>query len=133
MIDIIAGKPGSGKSRKIYRQIQECLEKGEEDLYLIVPDQYTLEAEKELLEALKAKGLIYVDVVSFSRYMDMLLDKSFQPEKTLVSSTGKKMIIRRILKELKEDLRAFSGMVDKSGRFKDSFNGREGYICYEHD
>jgi ATP-dependent helicase/nuclease subunit B len=115
MIDIIAGKPGSGKSRKIYRQIQECLEKGEEDLYLIVPDQYTLEAEKELLEALKAKGLIYVDVVSFSRYMDMLLDKSFQPEKTLVSSTGKKMIIRRILKELKEDLRAFSGMVDKSG------------------
>ncbi|SHF07257.1 PD-(D/E)XK nuclease family protein [Alkalibacter saccharofermentans] len=115
MIDIIAGKIGSGKAEKIYSQILECLENGEEDLYLIVPDQYTLEAEKELMKALKAEGLLSVDVVSFSRYMDILLDKSFQPKRTLVSSTGKKMIIRKVLKDLKEDLSAYSGMVDKSG------------------
>ena len=45
-----------------------------EDALLIVPDQYTLEAEKDLLKSRGRKGLLGMEVLSFSRLGSRILN-----------------------------------------------------------
>ncbi|MBF7096020.1 PD-(D/E)XK nuclease family protein [Alkalibacter mobilis] len=122
MLEILIGKNGSGKIKEMYKQIRESLNNGEENLMLIVPDQYTLEAEKELMETLELQGVFRLEVISFSRLVENLSDESFEPEKAVVTSTGKKMIIKKILRNLKDDLKIFGAMTNKNGFVDDVEN-----------
>lgn len=115
MLEILAGRSGSGKTREMYLQMEQCLKAGEENLILLVPEQYTLEAEKELMEVLDLRGFFQLEVLGFNRLMDDLVNTSLEPDKTVITETGKGMILKRILREEKESLLAFGSMVDKSG------------------
>ncbi len=74
MFTLITGRQGSGKSRAIYAKIAEDIKKNRE-IYLIVPEQYSFQAEKELIDYLQSDGVIGVHVVSFSRLAYQLLSK----------------------------------------------------------
>ena len=50
MLRLYTGVAGTGKTREILRQIRQAAEEGKTDLLLIVPDQFTYEAERELCE-----------------------------------------------------------------------------------
>lgn len=115
MLEILAGRSGSKKTEEMYLQMKTSLENGEENLILLVPEQYTLEAEKELMEVLDLQGFFQLEVLGFSRLMDDLLNTSLEPEKTVITETGKRMILKRILRDQKESLLAFRSMVDKPG------------------
>jgi len=65
MLKIIYGKSGSGKSLNLYNDIKENLSK--EKIFLIVPEQSNLNAEKNLFEHLKTKSLFNVEVLTLSR------------------------------------------------------------------
>ena len=72
MFKIVYGKAKSGKTHQIYSEIYEAVRQKTHQstkglLYLIVPEQYTLEAEKQLIEHEKSEGFIGIEVVSFKR------------------------------------------------------------------
>ena len=46
----ITGRSGTGKTSKVYSQIKEALNRGEEGLILMVPEQFTLQAERDLID-----------------------------------------------------------------------------------
>ncbi|QSX07516.1 helicase-exonuclease AddAB subunit AddB [Alkalibacter rhizosphaerae] len=115
MLKILAGRNDSGKTKEMYRQIKDALQGGEENLIVLVPEQYTLEAEKELMEVLELQGFFQLEVMGFNRLVDDLLDTALEREKTIVTATGKRMILKRILKEEKKELQVFGSMIDKSG------------------
>lgn len=115
MLEVLAGRNGSGYIEEMYNQIKGCLDQGEEDLILLVPEQYTLEAEKELMEVLELQGFFQLEVMGFNRLIDDLLDTGFESDKTVVTGTGKRMILKRILREQQAHLQVFGNMVDKPG------------------
>lgn len=114
-MNLILGRKGTGKSRIIYNQIKKCIEKGEDGLILIVPEQFTFQAERELIEVLDSPGILDVEVLSFSRLMSRLMEEVGGATKVKLSSTGKHMALQKSLLDRQEELSIYRGMVRKSG------------------
>ena len=68
MIRYIFGRAGTGKTHLVFEEIKKRLESTEhKKLILIVPEQFTLQAERDLIEKLDLPGMIDVEVLSFTR------------------------------------------------------------------
>ena len=66
MLHLMLGRAGSGKTGQILRTVRQRGEEGAKSI-LIVPEQYSHEAEKELLRLCGDKASLYAEVLSFSR------------------------------------------------------------------
>ena len=89
--------------------------------YLIVPDQYTLEAERELMGHLKTAGLWNAEVLSFSRLCERVLAQHpsvLQP----MDRRGQAMAVSRMLLTLQEELPVY-GRYTKSPQFAATLAG----------
>ena len=64
-LKIVYGRSGTGKSEYIYNDIKNNL--GKNNIYLIVPEQCNLSAEKKLFNILNIDSLINVEVLTLSR------------------------------------------------------------------
>lgn len=72
MLEIIAGRSGSGKTEAIHRCLSDWAEAKE--LLLLVPEQSTFQNEKRLLNTLGAKKAARIQVLSFSRLYDAVTE-----------------------------------------------------------
>lgn len=61
-VEIWGARAGQTQSR-LFEEIRQCREAGQRVL-LLVPEQYTLQAERELVEQLNLPGLLDLDVLS---------------------------------------------------------------------
>ncbi len=111
MIEFIVGRAGSGKSTLIYKKISEKIRAGEKAV-LIVPEQYTYEAEKELSNYM-GNGIINVSVYSFTTLAKTILAECGE-RRIFLSSQGKLMIIRKIIEDNKSKLEIFKNACEKS-------------------
>ena len=68
MLQIIAGRSGSGKTEMIHRRIRQSVE--ENEVILLVPEQSTFQNEKRLLDTFGAQKAARVQVLSFKRLYD---------------------------------------------------------------
>ena len=74
MINIIYGPSKSGKTAEIKRMIKKDVENGM-TLFLIVPEQQILSAERSMLDELPPKAQLCFSVASFSRLSNMVFRK----------------------------------------------------------
>ena len=57
-LKIVTGRAGSGKTKSIIEDIRKALmERPEEKIYVLVPEQYTLQSERDIVQALELPGL----------------------------------------------------------------------------
>ncbi len=68
MLRFITGKAKSGKSKYIYDQIHADDTAGIRS-FLIVPEQFTMEAEYQLSQLLNQGVLLNIEVISFERLL----------------------------------------------------------------
>lgn len=79
---------------------------------VIVPDRFTLSAEKDLLRELNLAGSFDVTVTSFVRLSKLLLkDKA----KKVLSSEGSVMLLSKVIAEMREDLTFYKKASERSG------------------
>ena len=65
-LQFILGGSGSGKSTYLYRMIsKEAAEHPEQNYIILVPDQFTLETQKTLVDLSENGGILNIDVLSF--------------------------------------------------------------------
>ena len=67
MLRLILGRAGTGKTGLIINEIRERVSAHEGKNILIVPEQYSHEAEREMLRACGDECSLYAEVLSFSR------------------------------------------------------------------
>ncbi len=67
MLRLILGRAGTGKTGHIIGEIRERAARGEGKNILVVPEQYSHEAERELLRACGDSASLYAEVLSFTR------------------------------------------------------------------
>ena len=65
---LITGKVRSGKTSYIIKEIRDAVINGTEHSLLLVPEQYSHEAERELCEACGDRLSLYAEVMSFSGF-----------------------------------------------------------------
>lgn len=66
MLELIIGRAGTGKTRRILGEISAAAKNGEGGRVLIVPEQYSHEAERELCRAVGDAMSLYAEVLSFT-------------------------------------------------------------------
>ncbi len=66
MVRLILGRAGAGKTARVFREIAEYAAAGRGDMVLLVPEQYSHEAERELCAAAGDTLSRYGEVLSFT-------------------------------------------------------------------
>lgn len=107
MLNIFYGRENLDKEKFIYDNI------GGRAL-LVVPDQFTLEAERELIAHSGAKALMDVEVLSLSRLGYRLLEELGGSKRTFIDKYGRHMILSSIAAEEREKLQVFKGLEEKN-------------------
>lgn len=116
MLRYFLGKSGSGKTYGIYNEIKEFINKDlDSKVILLVPEQFTLESEYNLINQMQLDGLLNVEVLSFSRIMDRVFDETGHPDKKEINHLGKTMILKKIFDENKDKLSIFSSIYNQNG------------------
>ncbi|MCF0145004.1 MAG: helicase-exonuclease AddAB subunit AddB, partial [Eubacterium sp.] len=110
----LTGSSGSGKSYTIYREIIEAsMAHPEKQFLLIVPEQFTMQAQKELVRMHPRHGLLNVDVLSFHRLAWRVFGETGGSTLPVLEETGKSLVVQRVIarhqKKLKVLGRALSG------------------------
>lgn len=109
-LNLVLGRSGTGKSEYIYKNIKSKV--GTRKIFLIVPEQCNLSAEKKLFEVLKVNSLIDVEVLTLSR-MAYRVSNEIGENKNHLSKVGKDMLIFDLLSKEKESLN-FLGKSEKN-------------------
>lgn len=107
MLKLVTGRIGSGKTECIYSELKKCIEFGTE-VMLIVPEQYSFNTEKTILEYLGARGADKVEVVSFSFLAENLLKKYGLNSKKAIDDSTRAMLMSVALEEVGDDLKIYS-------------------------
>jgi ATP-dependent helicase/nuclease subunit B len=114
-IHYITGRSGSGKTIQVYREIGEAVQNGESRLILMVPEQFTLQAERDLIYKLNLPGILDVEVLSFSRLAHKVFNEVGGLTRTYINEQGRHMILRRLLDDLREQLTLYKTVSRQSG------------------
>ncbi|MHB1394685.1 MAG: helicase-exonuclease AddAB subunit AddB, partial [Clostridia bacterium] len=113
---IIYGRAGSGKSTYCLNEIKSSLEQGQARRHIIiVPEQFSFQAEKRLIKALGASGINGVEVLSFGRLSHRVLGEVGGIVRKHINPAGKSILVYTIMERLKENLRVFSRAAGKRG------------------
>lgn len=108
---LLLGRAGTGKTARITEALRLRQQAGERAI-LIVPEQYTYEAERMLAESLG--GLFGIQVFSFDRLCERILSLGGQT-RPLLSEQGYRMVIRRAIDRRQSQLKVFSIAAQQSG------------------
>ncbi|MBF8982559.1 helicase-exonuclease AddAB subunit AddB [Lutibacter sp. B2] len=122
MIRYIFGRSGTGKTHLVLEEIKKRLESTEhKKLILIVPEQFTLQAERDLIEKLDLPGIIDVEVLSFTRLAYNVLNEVGGITRIHINEQGKNMVLRKIIDEIEKELTIYQKASHQEG-FISKFN-----------
>ena len=107
-LQLIYGRAGSGKSTFCLNEINEKSQAQDNALILLVPEQFSLQAEKNLARVLSSSGSLQADVLTFRRMAYRVFNEIGGLARPRISLSGKCMLIYKIMEELKDSLGYFS-------------------------
>ena len=82
---------------------------------MLVPDQYTFQTEKKLIEYIGEKALLRAEVLSFKRMATRVFDKCGGRAIDVIQDSGKNMLIYKLLKDKGEELQYFNRISKQQG------------------
>ena len=116
MLQFVVGSSGVGKSTFVFdRIIKESQEQPDKNYLVIVPEQFTLQTQKELVMRHPCKGIMNIDVLSFLRLAFRVFEELGTAQGMVLEDMGKSLIVKKVLLERKSELQYFSGNVNRQG------------------
>ena len=110
------GPSGSGKSHRIYEEImQRAAQEPGRNFLIIVPDQFTMQTQKDLVMCSDRGGILNIDVLSFGRLSHRILEEVGTKEMPVLDDTGKSLVLQKIAADLKDQLPAMGSLLHKQG------------------
>ncbi|MDO4189055.1 MAG: exodeoxyribonuclease V subunit gamma [Lachnospiraceae bacterium] len=113
-----SGPSGSGKTRFLFEYVLSEAEKNRDVNYIvIVPEQFTLATQKQLIRLSKDHGILNVDVLSFARLAYKIFEEvGFKDARGVeIDDMGKNLILRHVAANCEEKLSVFNGKMDRLG------------------
>lgn len=113
---MIIGASGTGKSEYLYRKITEEAESNRGKRYfVIVPDQFTMQTQMDMVLNSTGKGIMNIDVLSFSRLAHRIFEKTNAEGRMVLDDTGKSLILRRLVTDIAPSVPYLSGNLKRIG------------------
>lgn len=115
-LQLVLGGSGSGKSHWLYSSvIRESMENPHRRYVVVVPEQFTMETQRELVELHPAHGILNIDVLSFQRLAYRVFEETGTDRKTVLTETGKNLLLRLVAARKKEELGIMGGRLNQPG------------------
>ncbi len=113
---LIYGRAGSGKTHYCLNEIKERLNReGAAPLILVVPEQFTLQAERNLVRTVGTGGIMRAEVLSFRRMAYRVFGEVGGVTRKHLNSAGKSMLIFRIIDAMKDEMNIFARASSQQG------------------
>ena len=115
-LQLILGASGSGKTRYLYENlIRQSMEEPLVQYIAIVPEQFTMQTQKEIVNLHPDHGTMNIDIVSFQRLAYRVFEELAVGYPEVLDDMGKSMVLRKVASEEKKNLRIFSGHLNQTG------------------
>ena len=110
------GPSGAGKSRRLYTEtLERAAANPGQNFLVIVPDQFTMQTQKELVTLSERGGILNIDVLSFGRLSHRILEEVGWENVPVLDDTGKSLVLQRVAAGLQDKLPALGGLLNRQG------------------
>ena len=104
MLHLILGRSGSGKTQYIRSLLRDLAKQGARDMILLVPEQFSFESERSMLELLGPRDAQRVEILSFSRLVDAVFRVYGGVSGTHIDDGGRMLLMSLALEAAQEHL-----------------------------
>lgn len=129
MVQFILGEAGTGKTELIYHQLRQSAQGGRKCI-LLIPEQYSFEAEKAVYQRLGAVLALQVEVLSFTRLANLVFRQCGGLAGHALDDCARVLLMSVTLEEVQDALTVYSrhpgnpafvsSMVAMVGEFKNA-------------
>lgn len=113
---MVFGGSGSGKSSYVYEKVlAQAKEQPDKMFFVVVPEQFTMQTQRELVSRQEQHSIMNVDVVSFPRLAYRIFDELGLGNIKILEETGKNLVLRRVAEEQQENLKLIKASMKKTG------------------
>lgn len=115
-LSFIYGPAGAGKSTYVQNfLIEESIREPKRNYFLIVPDQFTMQTQADVVKRHSAGGILNVDVLSFSRLAYRIFEETGKPEIPILDDTGKSLVLRHVAQNVSDAMPYMGKNLNKTG------------------
>lgn len=115
-LQLILGGSGSGKTTFLHNAvIRASLKQPEQMYFLIVPEQFTMQTQKDIVTRHPNHGTMNIDIVSFQRLAYRVFEELAVESLQVLDDMGKSMVLRKVAANQRKKLKLFSGHLNKNG------------------
>ena len=116
MLRFCFGASGSGKSTRLYNEV---IERSMRDLgtnyIIIVPDQFTMQTQKDVVRMHPSHAIMNIDVLSFGRLSHRIFEEAGLSSFSVLDDLGKSLVLRRVSDILGDKLPIIGKNMHKPG------------------
>jgi ATP-dependent helicase/nuclease subunit B len=109
----------TGRARAVrgalFRALKDAMAQGDHPVLLIVPAQYTLEAELDAVDELNLTGSFRLQVLSPQRLHQRVFEAAGRPARVRIDVEGRVMLLQRAADRLSDELRWYRGASRRPG------------------
>lgn len=115
-LQFIFGNSGAGKSYYLYKTvIADSMKHPDMNYLVLVPEQFTMQTQKDLCTLHPRHGIMNIDVLSFGRLAHRIFEETGQDTKRVLDDEGKNLILRKIAGDYENELKVLRGNLKKQG------------------
>ncbi len=115
-LQLILGGSGAGKTTYLYDEvIRLSMEHPREQYFVIVPEQFTMQTQKDIVTRHPNHGTMNIDIVSFARLAYRIFEELAVENLSVLDDMGKSMVLRKVAAAQKRQLVLFGGQLNKPG------------------
>lgn len=115
-LQFVFGNSGSGKSHYLYNYIvDESMKNPERNYFVLVPEQFTMQTQKDLCMAHPRHGIMNIDVLSFVRLSHRIFEEIGKETGHILDDEGKSLLLRKVAGECEGELRVLKGNLKRQG------------------
>ncbi|MBQ3035859.1 MAG: PD-(D/E)XK nuclease family protein [Lachnospiraceae bacterium] len=110
------GASGAGKSTGVQEKvIEEAIQNPDKNYFMIVPDQFTMQTQKQMVKMHPDGGILNIDVLSFGRLSHRIFEEVGRDDRLVLDDTGKCLLLRKVAEAEKEHIPVLAVGLKKPG------------------
>ncbi len=106
MLRLVLGRAGTGKTTTLYNQLAQAVNEGKPAI-LLVPEQFSFEAERTLYRKLGISNMRHVEVLSFTRLSEAIFRSLGGLAGHRLDDTARRLLMRLALQQLGDTLQLY--------------------------
>ena len=115
-LQFIIGSTGSGKTYRLYKDlIALSTAEPESRFFAVVPEQFTMQTQKDIVTLHPDHGVMNIDIVSFERLAYRIFEELSVESLSVLDDMGKSMVLRKVAAGKKKELKLFGSHLEKVG------------------